>query len=1164
MSFSPDENGLKSLISVVRSTLTSQPPANPGDTDAPAAESGARLWRRLLRHLPRDLEYVYPDSVIDEHLKCPVCLSWPTDPVVLGCPAGHLLCRSCASSLREPRCPLDRQHFATTSSAEQHVLARLDHLHVRCPYAAAGCAWTGERGHLLQHCSSCDQAVEECRQCGAHVRRREQAGHRHAFEVGAWVRCAGRSGHGSSSTDVGEVVRADAISDVVMVRFAEGVRQCSRGELVRVRGGGAGAEAPTADSGSEDPRPPATSERRQAQIDNLLNVYEQAERLNTCFLVDCTGSMSPHLQAVKGQILGIVREMSRRLPTMQLHIAFVGYRDHGDANHFEVCPFTTSVESFRDFVGRVGAFGCGGDIPEDVLGGLQQTLNLEWGIGGAATRVLIHIGDAPCHGTSYHDSSVFRHRDNYPQGDPNGLQASSLLRSLQEKHVQYIFGRINQTTDKMIRMFDAEAGGGFIQTREMRDTRLVAEAVTSSLHSSVATTVSTLSSLGRAPNHVETSDDYPFWSDIIPISVKLHRCALAESIADLRKEALAGVTQRFEVDSARVQLAKLPFSQGETRAARHALLDGSRQTIAKHMKATDLANDHEAEIEEASDDGDGFSGLDEFLCLSEVSAVAAFLGEQFSAEQGHGSKIRFLEALAVVPLDGSKPFNLEQALPADEFRRFSNNIGWWEPDTDELLMRFMRWTHQVTEGHMMVVDLQGVRTEEGFLLTDPCILCADVTRFGSGNLGPRAMERCIASLAARLDRPPEEPPAYVEAHAVAPTPVFPLSPYDSTAPFVPDKLRWSASPVLEEALTAPCQSRPYSSGGVTAGLSKAASAISAALGTAGMQPVTKVAPATALDAGSVVAGLLVPSAVARTSAKLPSEQQIKSLLSAARSVLLAQPALLEIEAPINIVGDIHGQFGDMLRYFDMSNVEQSSYLFLGDYVDRGKQSLEVMTLLLALKVKRPENIFLLRGNHECASITRIYGFYDECKRRFNIKLWKQFCDVFNCLPVAAVIDERIFCCHGGLSPELTHFDSVRRIQRPTEVPDTGLVCDLLWADPDKDISGWAENDRGVSYCFGADAAASFLAQHSLDLIVRAHQVCEDGYEFFANRRLVTVFSAVNYCGEFDNDGALMEVKDDLECSFKLLRSHKSATRAGPGTAGIELSPNIRSLSLPGR
>jgi serine/threonine-protein phosphatase PP1 catalytic subunit len=282
----------------------------------------------------------------------------------------------------------------------------------------------------------------------------------------------------------------------------------------------------------------------------------------------------------------------------------------------------------------------------------------------------------------------------------------------------------------------------------------------------------------------------------------------------------------------------------------------------------------------------------------------------------------------------------------------------------------------------------------------------------------------------------------------------------------------------------------------------------------------------------------VPSGAASASARLPSEQNITLLCAAARGAILGQPPLLEIEAPVKILGDIHGQFDDLLRYFDLTNVQESSYLFLGDYVDRGKKSLEVMTLLLALKVKRPENVFLLRGNHECASITRIYGFYDECKRRFNIKLWKRFCDVFNCLPLAAVIDEKIFCCHGGLSPELGNFDSVRRLQRPMDIPDTGLVCDLLWADPDKDISGWVDNDRGVSYTFGPDVAASFLAQHSLDLIVRAHQVVEDGYEFFANRRLVTLFSAVNYCGEFNNDGALMEVKDDLECTFKLVRSRR--------------------------
>jgi serine/threonine-protein phosphatase PP1 catalytic subunit len=208
------------------------------------------------------------------------------------------------------------------------------------------------------------------------------------------------------------------------------------------------------------------------------------------------------------------------------------------------------------------------------------------------------------------------------------------------------------------------------------------------------------------------------------------------------------------------------------------------------------------------------------------------------------------------------------------------------------------------------------------------------------------------------------------------------------------------------------------------------------------------------------------------------------------------------------------------------------------YVDRGQQSVETITLLLAYKAKFPENVFLLRGNHETASISREYGFYDECKRRYNTRLWRQFCDAFNCMPICGIIDEKIMCMHGGLSPEINNFDQVRRVVRPTDVPDTGLICDLLWADPDKDIAGWEENDRGVSFIFGPDVVSSFLQKHDMVLVVRAHQVVEDGYEFFAKRQLITIFSAPNYCGEFDNAGAMMSIDETLMCSFKVLKPVK--------------------------
>eukprot|EP01121_Diplochlamys_sp_Union-15-3_P013364 TRINITY_DN4138_c0_g1_i9.p2 TRINITY_DN4138_c0_g1~~TRINITY_DN4138_c0_g1_i9.p2 ORF type:complete len:149 (-),score=28.04 TRINITY_DN4138_c0_g1_i9:62-508(-) len=139
----------------------------------------------------------------------------------------------------------------------------------------------------------------------------------------------------------------------------------------------------------------------------------------------------------------------------------------------------------------------------------------------------------------------------------------------------------------------------------------------------------------------------------------------------------------------------------------------------------------------------------------------------------------------------------------------------------------------------------------------------------------------------------------------------------------------------------------------------------------------------------------------------------------------------------------------------------------------------------------------------------------------------------------AVIDEKIFCMHGGLSPDLKNLEQIRRIKRPTDIPDTGLLCDLLWSDPEKDRKGWGPNDRGVSVTFGANVIQNFLQDQDLDLICRAHQVVEDGYEFFGNRQLVTIFSAPNYCGEFDNAGAMMSVDDTLMCSFQILKHNDS-------------------------
>ena len=266
------------------------------------------------------------------------------------------------------------------------------------------------------------------------------------------------------------------------------------------------------------------------------------------------------------------------------------------------------------------------------------------------------------------------------------------------------------------------------------------------------------------------------------------------------------------------------------------------------------------------------------------------------------------------------------------------------------------------------------------------------------------------------------------------------------------------------------------------------------------------------------------------------EEEIKFLIDKSLPLIKEQKMLVELEAPLHVCGDIHGQYYDLLRIFEHCGYPgEFSYLFLGDYVDRGKQSLETICLLLAYKIKFPNKFHLLRGNHESSVTNRIYGFYDECKRRYNVRLWRNFTELFNYLPVAALIDDKILCMHGGLSPDLRNLNSISEITRPTDIPDSGLLCDLLWSDPDKETLEFDENDRGVSWVFGEKIVNEFNRKNDLDLIIRAHQVVDDGYEFFANRQLITIFSAPNYCGEFDNSAGIMIIDDALTCSLKVLR-----------------------------
>ncbi|KAI5868423.1 serine/threonine-protein phosphatase pp2a catalytic subunit [Durotheca rogersii] len=263
-----------------------------------------------------------------------------------------------------------------------------------------------------------------------------------------------------------------------------------------------------------------------------------------------------------------------------------------------------------------------------------------------------------------------------------------------------------------------------------------------------------------------------------------------------------------------------------------------------------------------------------------------------------------------------------------------------------------------------------------------------------------------------------------------------------------------------------------------------------------------------------------------------SETDVQRLCEKAREVLQEESNVQPVKCPVTVCGDIHGQFHDLMELFKIGGPNpDTNYLFMGDYVDRGYYSVETVTLLVALKIRYPQRITILRGNHESRQITQVYGFYDECLRKYgNANVWKFFTDLFDYLPLTALIDNQIFCLHGGLSPSIDTLDNIRGLERTQEVPHEGPMCDLLWSDPD-DRCGWGISPRGAGYTFGQDISEAFNHNNGLTLIARAHQLVMEGYNWSQDRNVVTIFSAPNYCYRCGNQAAIMEIDEHLKYTF---------------------------------
>ena len=290
-----------------------------------------------------------------------------------------------------------------------------------------------------------------------------------------------------------------------------------------------------------------------------------------------------------------------------------------------------------------------------------------------------------------------------------------------------------------------------------------------------------------------------------------------------------------------------------------------------------------------------------------------------------------------------------------------------------------------------------------------------------------------------------------------------------------------------------------------------------------------------LDADKIIESLVKKG-------ELPERSVVRKVLIDAKDVFLSQGPLIELNSnsdtdceDITYVGPISGYLSTLIKLFEKhgSPSEKKTYVFLGRYVNRGDKSLECLLLLLAYKIKYPQNVILLRGNHEALAIATVYGLYSQCKeKKYATGDFIEICDCFDCMPFVCIVDKKYFCVSGGISDKLNDLKDIKDIKLPVNIPNTGLVTDLLWSDPSGEIEDWGVSPRGAGQIFGEKAALSFCKKFGFDLIIRGLELTQNGYEEFGKeKKVVTLFSAENYMGTYDNKGGFMTIDKEGKRKF---------------------------------
>jgi hypothetical protein len=520
------------------------------------------------------------------------------------------------------------------------------------------------------------------------------------------------------------------------------------------------------------------------EINKVIQAVCTAEAVDLAFLIDCTSSMSPYIESVKQNIKTIVKQICQTNNKLNLRLAVVAYRDLCDAQRFEVMDFDSSIVRFENFVGSLKAIG-GGDGPEDMAGGIQKANRLSW---NNPTRLAFLIADYPCHGTEFHGSSD----ENYPDGTP-GINIVDEIRSLlnnrpENGSMSLHFGRITHCTDKMIDRL-LKHYGIEIEVVPVDDTSKMKASITSSVRRSIFKTMTISAGMRRPVTFAPSSDPYTLiestmedsptstlrnfalvesmpstheWKNYPALKVKVFRNATIKSLGALKTPIRFGLlriglgakfkTAKTHHSTMLMRRSQNPFAQGAIRIAFHGQL-------ARAEEELDLSKSSMV-MKAFKHIGKGVNDRDQYLKQMEVSNIAHFLAEEYNkstVRPQQCSTIHFLpvcvveEEASIREKMGERRFCVEPPLPTGTFQQYSNNTGYWNEDIlDETLLRFTMWTYTVTEGYLMITDLQGVKKDNIYYLTDPVVLCKDIIRFGNTNLGEAFMKKCIDSTESHL------------------------------------------------------------------------------------------------------------------------------------------------------------------------------------------------------------------------------------------------------------------------------------------------------------------------------------------------------------------------------------------------------------------------------